>query len=185
MRIIFTSSYLLLLFIIGWNTNGCAQTDSLRNSSIKKIGKHYRTTGYKVGLNYSTPINPNIQLGIMQYNYQSFDNAGVNPMLAWGPSIEIEGGYDFDNATPILSPRIYYEYYMMFGVYLGGRIGLGYKTDFANNVLIASPQIGLSIPTNRFSLRGNKNIFYGIDIPFYGSGFNIVHKLALHINIAH
>ena len=165
-----------------------AQTaDTLKtNKTIKKINGHYRLTAIKYGLDYIFHSQPGLHLGLMQYNYESFDNYGVHPVAVWGPSAQTDFSYDFATMTPILKSKISYEYNIIFGFYSGFKISVGHLTDFKNQTAIISPEIGICLP-GRYgnNVRGSRHLSFGLDIPVFDKNkFPIYYRLTMNINRA-
>lgn len=177
---------LAMLFVVGCSFTSSSQTGDTTKTAggIKKKNGHYRLTAFKYGLDYMFKKQPGIHFGLMQYNYDSFDNYGIHPVAVWGPSVQSDISFDFMRRSPILTSKIGYEYNMIFGLFSGLKLSVGHLTDFRNHTAIVSPEIGICLP-GRYgkNVRGSRQFIFGLDIPLLDqNNFPIQYRLTMNIN---
>lgn len=139
----------------------------------KKRFPFYRLYSVKAGYDF---WHPGWGLGLMQYNYQSFDSYGVNPWTIWGPSVYVQRTAPRTDQPALYRFQAGYEYYTV-GLF-GGRISGEYLTDFGSNKAFAvMPEVGLS-------LFGFVNFLWNYELPLKRTeAFHQRNSFSIKVNI--
>lgn len=181
-RILYHLWFILLIFYLKPSLCLSQKQDSL-SGNLPRINGHYRLFALKYGLDYTFPLNPGIHFGGMLYNYESFDNNGIHPIIVWGPYIQGNLSYNYARNSTELITKIGLEYNFIYGLFTGVRINAGHITNFKDNALVISPEIGFCLPGSYNNSRGSRSLMFGLNIPFQSNNtFPISYYLSININ---
>lgn len=142
--------------------------DSAKSSSQDNSSKGY--FAFSAGASYQKQFTG--ELGVTYFS--DVEDGPCTPRIVMGPKVASEFNFRFNNQFT-LGPKISYE--ADFTI-IGARVNLIDYTNFKENDICFTPEIGLT-------LMGYVNLFYGYNIPLSSDKTNIpgTNRITLTINI--
>lgn len=152
---------------------------SPKKNPPRTIEHRFRLPASQVGVDYGYASLGGLHFGIMDYNYSSYDSAGLHPVTIWGSFAQAALCHDFSGKTFQLRSRAGYEISFISGAYSGFRVSAGHVTDLSRHGIFVSPELMFVFPARQNDI---SQVALGFDYPLLSrQAFPVLYRISVNV----